>query len=128
MPDHDRAVVICASAALADGGKGVRFPLITRQGPATGFAVRFEGRVHAYLNRCAHLETELDWQLGEFFDHAGLYLVCATHGALYAPESGRCEGGPCQGRSLLSLAVLEHDSLVYWLPDSPSSQVATVAD
>ena len=127
MPDLDRAVVICASEALADGGKGVRFPLVTRQGPATGFAVRFEGRVHAYLNRCAHLATELDWQPGEFFDHAGLYLVCATHGALYEPETGRCEDGPCQGRALLSIDVLERDSVVYWLPDSLIFQAATAA-
>lgn len=127
MPDPDRLVFLCASDALADGGKGVRFPVVTRQGPATGFVIRFEGRVHGYLNRCAHVATELDWQPGEFFDHAGLYLVCATHGALYEPESGRCLAGPCQGRALHSLDVLERDSVVYWLPDPLIFQAAAAA-
>ena len=36
--------------------------------PARAFALRFDGRVVAYLNRCAHVPTEMDWQPGEFLD------------------------------------------------------------
>jgi len=99
--------LICASEALVEGGQGVRFTL-DRQGVSEpGFAVRFDGQVHAYLNRCAHLPVELDWQPGQFFDHSGLYLICATHGALYAPDSGRCLGGRCNGKGLTAVSAAE---------------------
>ena len=62
---------------------------------------------------------ELDWQEGRFFDASGLYLMCATHGAVYAPDSGECVGGPCRGASLAKLRVEERDGQVYWLPEAP---------
>lgn len=105
--------LICASAALVDGGMAVRFS-VERQGVAEpAFAIRFRGKVHAYFNRCAHVPVELDWQEGRFFDDSGLYLICATHGALYEPESGECMGGRCNGKGLIPLAVAEHDDNVY---------------
>ena len=80
------------------------------------FVIRHGGRVMAYLNRCAHVPVELDWQDGEFLDHSKLYLVCATHGALYSPEDGRCVGGRCNGQSLASLTVEERDGAIYFIP------------
>lgn len=104
---------LCASDALSDGGDGLRFS-IERHGTAeAAFAVRFRGKVYAYFNRCAHVPVELDWQQGQFFDHSGLYLICAVHGALYAPESGRCLGGRCHGKRLESIALVERDGHVY---------------
>ncbi|MEK7835162.1 MAG: Rieske (2Fe-2S) protein, partial [Pseudomonadota bacterium] len=70
--------LICASAALTDGGKGVRFTLERHGATAAAFVVRYAGRVHAYLNRCAHVPIELDWLEGEFFDKFGLDLICST--------------------------------------------------
>ncbi len=107
--------LICASGDLLEGGAGVRFSVPRAGGDVPAFAVRFDGVVQAYLNRCAHVPIELDWQPGEFFDHSKLYLVCATHGALYAPESGACLGGRCNGRGLTPVAVTEQDGLVYFL-------------
>ncbi len=112
------AVPICSSAALIDGGDGVRFPVAMREGPTVGFVVRYQGVPRAYLNRCAHVGIELDWQHGKFFDGSRLYLMCATHGAIYAPDSGRCAGGPCRGQSLRGIAVEERDDTVFWLPDA----------
>lgn len=105
--------LICASGDLLDGGKGVRFQVdyFGRQEPA--FAIRFRGQVYAYLNRCGHVPIEMDWQEGQFFDFSGLYLICATHGALYAPEDGSCQGGRCNGKGLVRLSVLERDGHVY---------------
>ena len=104
--------VICPGGALADGGKGVRFTLGEAGAERPAFAVRFGGRVHAYLNECAHTGLELDWLPGEFFDASGLYLLCSAHGALYAPESGSCLGGPCRGVGLVPLPVEERDGVV----------------
>ena len=69
--------------------------------PARAFALRFDGRVVAYLNRCAHVPTEMDWQPGEFLDADRDWIVCSIHGAAYEPRDGRCVGGPC-GRGRLT--------------------------
>lgn len=107
--------VICASAALVDGGPGVRFNLQRYGNEAAAFAIRYDGRVYAYLNSCAHIPVELDWMEGEFFDKAGLYLICATHGATYEPASGHCIMGPCKGQHLVTVRVEEHDGKIYLL-------------
>lgn len=105
--------MICQTADLTEGGRGIRFTVQRhgRQEPA--FAIRYRGVVRAYLNRCAHVPVELDWVEGDFFDMSGLYLLCSTHGAAYFPDSGRCAGGPCSGRGLVALAVAESDGRVY---------------
>lgn len=98
---------VCPSAALQDGGRGVRFEVAVGEDTAPAFAVRYRGRVYAYLNRCAHLAVELDWDAGDFFDASGEHLVCATHGARYHPQTGACADGRCQGIGLRPLQVIE---------------------
>lgn len=112
---------ICASAELIEGGRGIRFTVDRYGVSEPAFVVRFRGRVHAYLNRCAHVPVEMDWQQGEFFDHSGLYLICATHGALYAPESGRCLGGRCAGKGLVTVSVVEQDGQVFLIEEGKGS-------
>ena len=112
---------ICASHELVEGGSGVRFTVERHGVSEAAFVVRFRGRAHAYLNRCAHLAVELDWQQGEFFDLSGLYLICATHGALYAPESGHCVGGRCNGKGLAAVAVSERDGGVFLIEEGSDS-------
>lgn len=107
-----RERLICRSDALVDSGDGVRFEVKRGEARVPAFAVRFDGRVYAYLNRCAHMSMELDWKPGRFFDTDGLLLVCSTHGAIYAPDTGACLGGPCAG-ALVRLAVEERDGSVY---------------
>jgi nitrite reductase/ring-hydroxylating ferredoxin subunit len=114
----DDARLICASAALAEGGRGVRFALRAPEGAQHGFAIRSCGAVRAYVNRCPHLGTELDWQPGEFFDVAGLYLICSTHGAMFEPGTGHCVAGPCRGASLERLDVRECDGRVLLVGDA----------
>jgi nitrite reductase/ring-hydroxylating ferredoxin subunit len=110
------ARLICASAEVVEGGAGFRFGVPVGERTEPAFAVRFHGRVYAYLNRCGHVPVELDWQPGEFFDHSKLYLICATHGALYSPESGRCLGGRCNGKGLVPVPVEERDGNIYLTP------------
>jgi nitrite reductase/ring-hydroxylating ferredoxin subunit len=109
--------LICASDELVEGGRGLNFTVDLHGVSEPAFAVRFRGVVHAYLNRCAHVAVELDWQRGEFFDHSGLYLICATHGALYAPESGRCLGGRCNGKGLVAVSVSEREGSVFFIEE-----------
>lgn len=113
----DIAIYVCASGALEEGGKGIRFPVTAGGEDGIGFVVRYDGVVYGYLNRCAHVPIELDWSEGEFFESSGLYLMCSTHGAIYAPETGHCAGGPCRGGRLRSITVFERDNQVFWRPD-----------
>lgn len=114
-------VRICASSELVDGGAGVRHAATYGGGEVVVFFVRYDGRAYGYLNRCAHVAMELDWSEGQFFESSGLYLMCATHGAIYAPDTGRCVGGPCRGGRLRPVEVDERDTpegrAVFWLPD-----------
>ncbi len=104
--------VLCASAALVDGGAGVRFTVLHRGRIEPAFVIRHRHTVHAYLNRCAHKLVELDWEPGQFFDADRRTLICATHGARYDPASGACVDGPCRGARLVSLPVEEVGGVV----------------
>ena len=110
---REGARLVCGSGELAERGDGVRFELDCDGETVPAFAIRHGGRVYAYINRCAHIAMELDWKQGKFFDADGEYLICSTHGALYAPESGACRGGPCRGAKLAGLDVFEADGGVY---------------
>jgi nitrite reductase/ring-hydroxylating ferredoxin subunit len=94
-------------------GTSAKFPLSWRGIKVEGFVINFEGRYRAYVNRCAHAGTPLDWWPNEFFTDDGRLLVCATHGALYEPETGSCAGGPCGGAALWPLVVrVEGDRVI----------------
>ena len=110
-------IFVCAADAVVDGGPGQRFPVTAGGEDRTGFVIRYKGRIHAYLNRCAHVPIELDWREGEFFESSRTYLMCSTHGAVYLPESGQCAGGPCRGGRLRPISVQERNGSIYWQPD-----------
>lgn len=112
-----RKRLICDSAALIDGGEGVRFKVGRQGGSLPAFVVRWRGKLHGYINECQHQATELDWNAGDFFDESKLYLMCATHGALYEPESGLCVSGPCHGARLSMVEVRERDGGVFCAED-----------
>ena len=107
------AIPLCNALDLVDGGDAVPFDVRYFGQTCRGFAVRFRGRAHAYLNRCTHVPMEMDYQPNKFFDITGNYLICATHGAIYSPETGEGRGGPCRG-GLVKIALSEHDGVVHW--------------
>ncbi|MDO6388278.1 MULTISPECIES: Rieske 2Fe-2S domain-containing protein [unclassified Uliginosibacterium] len=105
--------LICAAADLPDGGDALRFELELEGVRLPAFVQRWRGQTFAYVNSCAHIPVELDWNPGRMLDDSGEYLICATHGALYAPDSGLCVAGPCVGRSLQALRVREENGQVF---------------
>ena len=86
--------------ALSENGEALRFEVMGPQGPLPAFVMLLAGGPRAWLNRCAHVPVELDGVPGRFLDESGRVIVCATHGAVYDPESGRCLRGPCRGKAL----------------------------
>lgn len=70
-------------------------------------AVRREGRVYVYRNRCPHRGIALEWQPDQFLDASNSLIQCASHGALFLIESGECVAGPCAGQSLTALDCRE---------------------
>ena len=95
-------------ARVDDMGPGSvkKFWLICRKYRIDGFLVNYRGDFRAYVNRCRHMTTPLDFVRYQFFTEDGKHLVCMTHGALYDPLSGVCVEGPCKGLSLYPLPVL----------------------
>lgn len=107
---------LCTSAQIEERGRAWVWDVLEYGRPARAFALRFDGSVRAYLNRCLHVPTEMDWQPGEFLDIEKRWIVCSIHGATYEPADGRCVGGPCGRGKLAAVRTEERDGQVYWYP------------
>lgn len=75
--------------------------------------IRRGDRVFGYLNNCPHIGAPLDGQSGRFLDLTGCYIQCGMHGALFEPETGRCIGGPCAGKSLSPVPLSLDDGAIF---------------
>jgi nitrite reductase/ring-hydroxylating ferredoxin subunit len=109
--------LLCESSALQECNGSFTFDVLEWGKHAPAFAVRFDNLAVAYLNRCAHVPSEMDWQHGEFWDQDKRFIICAVHGALYEPSHGGCVSGPCVGAKLIPIPLQEKDGQVYWYPD-----------
>ena len=79
MPE---TIPLCRAGDLVDGGEAVPFDVLYGGQTCRAFAVRYEGEVHAYLNRCAHVAMEMD------FSPTG-FLTAAVSGSC-VPPTVRC--------------------------------------
>ena len=109
QPTDDQSAALCRLDDIADpGSKG--FLVQGRQ----LFAVRQGPQVFVYANRCPHRGIPLEWVQDQFLDSSGRLIQCASHGALFLPESGECVAGPCSGASLTPIACRIENGQV-WL-------------
>jgi nitrite reductase/ring-hydroxylating ferredoxin subunit len=117
------------SASLAERGKALLFDVLLWGQPARAFVLRHDGVLRGYINRCAHVPVEMDWQPGEFLDSDKRFIICSVHGASYEPAQGRCVGGPCGRSKLIALDVREQDGQACWYPSRdvrPAPPVASL--
>ena len=120
----DPGLPLCDVRALEERGKAWGWDVLEHGRPVRAFALRFDGEVRAYLNRCAHVPVEMDWQPGEFLDSEQRVILCSIHGAAYEPAGGRCVGGPCGRNRLIALRTEERAGMVYWYPSPDIRPVA----
>jgi nitrite reductase/ring-hydroxylating ferredoxin subunit len=107
----------CPTSILAQG-QSATFRLRCGERTVDGFVINHQGYFYAYVNRCAHVGTPLDLWPNEFFTEDGCHLICATHGAVYRPDTGECIAGPCPGAFLTRLPVaLDGENLVVACPE-----------
>jgi nitrite reductase/ring-hydroxylating ferredoxin subunit len=71
--------------------------------------VRSADRAFGYVNSCPHARSPLDWTPDRFMSRDGRHIQCATHGALFEIETGRCVSGPCVGKHLTPVPVVVTD-------------------
>ena len=76
------------------------------------FAVRRGAAVAVYLNSCPQIGVPRDWAPGRFLSHDGTRIVCATHGAEFEIDSGRCVRGPCLGDRLEQVMIEIKDGTI----------------
>jgi nitrite reductase/ring-hydroxylating ferredoxin subunit len=106
MADESRdGARVIAKVADVSPGSVKKFWVICRKYRLDGFLVNHQGNFHAYVNRCRHMPTPLDFVRDEFISDDGRFLRCYTHGALYEFATGLCIDGPCKGESLYRLPV-----------------------
>jgi nitrite reductase/ring-hydroxylating ferredoxin subunit len=117
---------IIARTAEMEPGAVKKFWIICQQYRIDGLLVNDDGCFHAYVNRCRHMATPLDFIRDQFVSEDGRYLMCYTHGALYERGTGFCISGPCKGESLYPLPVRVDQGDV--LVSCPQGDLSHLAD
>jgi nitrite reductase/ring-hydroxylating ferredoxin subunit len=105
------ARALCRVDEIVDGDAKV-FP------PAPGgfnglVAWRQGDEVRVYVNSCPHIGTPLDWLPDRFMSKDRQYIICATHGAAFAPTTGECLLGPCKCDYLDVVKTEIRDGVIY---------------
>jgi nitrite reductase/ring-hydroxylating ferredoxin subunit len=110
-----REVVVGVVGDLAPGATR-KFMLPMDGEPVEAFVVNVEGALHAWVNRCRHVPLTMDWVENRFLDDEG-FIVCATHGARYRPDTGECVVGPPLGRALVRVPLrVEGERVIATVP------------
>jgi nitrite reductase/ring-hydroxylating ferredoxin subunit len=107
-------------------GSVKKFWLICQKYRIDAFLINHGGNFFAYVNRCRHMTTPLDFIRDEFLSEDRRHLMCYTHGALYEPHTGLCIAGPCKGESLFRLPLLVDRGEV--LVDCPKGDISFLAE
>lgn len=79
-----------------------------------GFLVREEdATLRAYKNSCPHTGAPLNWTPDQFLTTTGRYIQCSIHGAMFKTDTGECFSGPCAGKFLTTLPVVEDSGAAF---------------
>lgn len=106
--------VICA---MQDIGRGGAKPFLLHRLDEDGSArplrllvVRtLDDAFYGYVNACPHAGSWLNIDAGNLFTPDRARLRCGRHGAEFEIGTGLCLRGPCEGQSLVPLALVVMD-------------------
>jgi nitrite reductase/ring-hydroxylating ferredoxin subunit len=100
MPDgaDAPAIVLCPAQEVVEGtARGFD---LEDEGQDSIFAVRIEGALKVWRNRCPHNDAPMAWRKDGYLNAEATRIVCHAHGAEFLPQSGLCVQGPCLGDRL----------------------------
>lgn len=104
--------LICKKNELEDpGSRG--FSLEINGHKTEGFVVQKDGLFFCYQNTCPHTGAPLDWVEHQFLDPDNSFIQCAVHDARFEIENGLCIAGPCPGKKLKKINVVNKDDALY---------------
>jgi nitrite reductase/ring-hydroxylating ferredoxin subunit len=104
MHEIDLTRVLCSLAELDEtGSRG--FAVGEGDWPLRGFIVKTPQGVAAFVNYCPHAGHPLNFRPHRFLTPDGGLILCGSHGALFARDTGLCILGPCAGQSLTRIPV-----------------------
>ncbi len=113
MSEKTYKIALCSLDELNDPGtRGIALEDIEDD----IFVVRKGEQAYAYINRCPHTGSPLDWSPDQFLDEDDTHIMCATHMALFQIENGLCIAGPCVDQNLTALKVQIQNGMIYLLP------------
>src|SRR5688572_8896883 len=70
---------VIARVDEVEPGTVKKFWLICQKYRVDGFVINDHGRFYAYVNRCRHMTTPLDFIRDQFLSEDGRHLMCYTH-------------------------------------------------
>jgi nitrite reductase/ring-hydroxylating ferredoxin subunit len=107
--DH---MIPVARADELGAGRTKKFLLRCAGREVDAFVLNHAGTFYAYVNKCCHIPMTMDWVENQFLTEDERYIQCATHGALYEPDSGECVAGPPVGQCLTPVPIVVRDGMI----------------
>tara|TARA_B110001469_G_C9578983_1_gene287147 strand:+ start:325 stop:660 length:336 start_codon:yes stop_codon:yes gene_type:complete len=98
---------------LPSQGSAIQFRVIKDERLYPGFVIRVEEQAKGYLNVCPHMGLRLNGSSGNLLSREGTYIYCYSHGATFEPDSGLCVRGPCEGLSLIPIAIEQDNEKIF---------------
>ncbi len=114
--------VLCGSPVLVEGGQALRFTARVGDAQVPAFAIRYQGRVYAYVNECAHIPVELDLNPGRVFDASGHFDLFNVSGLAGSAVSIRGLG-PVSGHAYAPGAFVAETQIRTYYLDAPAHQL-----
>ncbi len=77
------------------------------------FIVKKDNQLHAFHNKCPHININLETMPNQFLNLDKTYIQCSNHGALFEIETGKCISGPCFGEYLMPINAHVEDGQIW---------------
>jgi nitrite reductase/ring-hydroxylating ferredoxin subunit len=103
--------ILCKTSDIEDPGSK-SFELKIKRKTQAIFVVHKDTEFFAYINKCPHTGSPLEWQEDQFLDLDKALIMCSSHGALFQIDSGECIAGPCTGDGLEPLPISIVDNVI----------------